>query len=263
MPGQVTMVSLYGEKDEQVSAAIRRWQQAVAHTVGDAFTPYHLSQTHATIIGLERHQAPAYNANFAKYRGRNVAMDFAGFLDYLRRCGRIPFEVQLGGFVDRDYPFTSRGTTPYRRSFSVQGDTVVVMGWPVCGKPLPASGPLTPADRIHEARIYPPTLDLIRREAQDFGVLHAYHRQLEDVDNDFFFRIGLIDPTLTTPEVTSALEDEVRRLLSHQDPLVLRIGLENSYVAVYEDNTLPEASTRVWSISDPGVTGDFVFGLFT
>jgi hypothetical protein len=73
---------------------------------------------HATITGLEALVGPpAYNANFAKYRGRDVVMDFDGFFAYLRVCGQIPFEVQIGGFANRDYPFASRKRVPYERSF--------------------------------------------------------------------------------------------------------------------------------------------------
>jgi hypothetical protein len=262
MPTQVTLVSLYGDKNKDFAAAITQWQQVVTQAVGSAFTPYDVRQIHATITGLERHQAPVYNSNFAKYRGREVSMDFAGLLAYLRSCGHFPFEVQIGGFANRDYPFTSRKTVPYERSFSVQGDKVVVMGWPVRGEPF-SDTPATLAAQIHEARIYPPTLDLIRHAAQRFGILHGYHRSVTDVDNDLFFRIGLIDPKATTPVATSALESQVRHLYSTLRPLVIEIRLEDIYIAAYEDDKLPAPSTRIWSLADPQVTGSFVAGLFT
>lgn len=262
MPTQITLVSLYGDKNKDFAAAITQFQQLVAQAVGSAFTPYDIRQIHATIIGLERHRAPAYNANFSKYRGRDVEMDFAGFLAYMRGCGHIPFEVQLGGFANRDYPFTSRKTTPYERSFSVQGDKVVVMGWAVREEPFSVP-PTTPAAGIQEARIYPPTLDLIRHAAQGFGILHGFHRTVTDVDNDLYFRIGLIDPKATTPAATSALEVQARQLFSTQRPLVVEIRLEDIYIAAYEDDRLPVSSTRIWSLADPKVTGSFVAGLFT
>lgn len=262
MPNQVTLISLYGDKHQEFAAAITQWQQVVAQAFGSAFTPYDVRQIHATIIGLEQQRAPLYNANFAKHRGREIAMDLTGFLTYLRGCGHIPFAVQLGGFANRDYPFTSRETIPYERSFSVQGDKVVVMGWPVRGEPCPAS-PATPAAGVPAAEIYPPTLDLIRRAAQDFGILHGYHRTVTDMDNDLFFRIGLLDPKATTPTATIALEAQVRQLLSTQRPLVIEIRLEEICIATYEDDRLPVASTRIWPLADPKVNGSFVAGLFT
>jgi hypothetical protein len=161
--------------------------------------------------------------------------------------------VQLGGFENRDFPFTSRQTTPYERSFSIQKDKVVVMGWPIRGitvRPRLA----TPQAFIHEARLYPNSLDDLRRAAQSFGVLHSWHGSATDVDNDLFFRIGLIsNPSPLSPPVKSRLETEVRHFLSSQPPLILEIGLKDVFVAAYVDNTLPRSTTRSVSLADPNL----------
>jgi hypothetical protein len=236
---QVALVSLYGEKKSALATLIAQCQQLVTNAVGAAFSPYDLRQIHATIVGLEALVGPpAYNANFAKYRGREVVMDFDGFFAYLRACGQIPFEVQIGGFANREYPFTSRETIPYERSFSVQDDKVVVIGWPIRGEPslLPRS---TAAAIAQEARIYPATLDAIRHAAQQFGILHRWHRTLTDVDNDLFFRIGMIDSKSLTPAATRMLESQARDYLSSQPPLVIEIPLDDISIAAYEDDRLP------------------------
>lgn len=260
MTTQLTLVSLYGDKHRDFAALIAECQQLAVQVLGSAFSPYDMRQIHATIIGLQRRRASACNANFLKHRGKDVAMDLPGFLATLRACEQIPFEVQLGGFAQRDYPFTSRKAIPYERSFSVQGDKLVVMGWPVCGEPRPAL-PATPAATSRDTRIYPRTLDLIRRTAQRYGILHAYHRLEADVDNDLFFRIGLVDPEAMTAPATLALEHRARQLLSTRPPLVIRIRIEDIYIAAYEDERLPCSSTRTWSLADPGVTGGFVADL--
>jgi hypothetical protein len=260
---QVTLVSLYGEKKSALATLIAQCQELVTNAVGAAFTPYDIRQIHATITGLEALVGPpAYNANFAKYRGRDVVMDFDGFFAYLRVCDQIPFEVQIGGFANRDYPFTSRKTVPYERSFSVQGDKVVVMGWPIRGEPslLP---PSTAAAIAQEARIYPATLDAMRHAAQRFGILHGWHKTPIDVDNDLFFRIGMIDSKSLTPAATSMLESQGRDYLTTQPPLVIEIPLDDISVAAYEDDQLPLASTRASALTDSKVTGDFVVGLYT
>lgn len=262
MPIQLTLIALYGNKDTYLAAAITQWQQLAALALGSAFMPYELHQIHATIIGLERHHAPAYNANFAKYRAREITMDFTGVLAYLRECGHFPFTVQLGGFANRNYPFTSREKMPYERSFSVQGDKVVGMGWPVRHGPV-AVPPLTPAAAIPEPQNFPPTLEIVRQAMQAFGVLHSYHREVTDVDNDFFFRIGIIDQQATTPAATRALEVQARQLLSAQRPLAIEIRLEDIYLAAYEDKKLPLATTRIWSLADLKVTGQFMVELLT
>ena len=50
---------------------------------------------------------------------------------FILESGHLPFDAQFGGFEDRDYPFRSRGARPFDRSFSIQGRTAVVIGWPV------------------------------------------------------------------------------------------------------------------------------------
>jgi hypothetical protein len=252
---QITVVALYGDKSSDFAALITRCQELSRGVLGVGFRPYNPSQIHATIFGLERKIGSAfYNANFSRYQGRDLVMNLEGILNYLRRCGHFPLAVQVGGYGKRDYPFVSRQARPYERSFSIQGDKVVVMGWPIRGKPF-QKPPATPSACVQEARRYPLTLDVVRHAAQVYGVLHAYHRALTDVDNDLFFRIGLlVDQTSLTERVRDTLETEARQFLSTQPPLILDIRLEQVSVALYEEDTLPRSSTRVWSLADPDLT---------
>jgi hypothetical protein len=252
---QITVVALYGEKSSDFAALIARCQGLVRSVPGLGFQPYDPSQIHATIFGLERKIPSAlYNANFSRYRGRDLVMNLEGILAYLRRCSHFPLQVQVGGFEKRHYPFVSRQACPYERSFSIQGDKLVMMGWPIRGEPFPRP-PGTPSALVEEAKLYPLTLDVIRHATQAYGVLHAYHRDLTDVDNDLFFRIGLlIDQPSLSDQVRATLEAEARQFLSIQPPLVLDIHLEQVSVALYEEDTLPSSSTRVWSLADPALT---------
>jgi hypothetical protein len=259
---QVTLVALYGEKNPELAALIAQCQKLAADQLGDAFTPYDARQIHATIVGLERRIGSAtHNANYSKHRGRDAAMDFGGFLHYLRGCGHFPFQVQAGGFGRREYPFRSRKAAPYERSFSVQGDKAVVMGWPVRGEPL-TTPPSTPEGCAQEGRIYPLTLDSLRRGAQGFGILHAYHQTPTDVDNDLFFRIGLVSPAAMGHGAAGSLVREVRQILSDGPPLVVEMTLDDVYIAAYEDDKLPIDSTQVWSVADRNTSAELVSGLF-
>jgi len=254
---QTTLISLYGEKGSDFATLIERCQESMRTVPGIVFTPYDSAQIHGTIVGLEgKSGSRLCNANFTRYRGRDVLMDLDGLLNYLRTCGHIPLEIQIGGYGKREYPFASRSAIPYERSFSIQGDKVVMMGWPVRGNPFQLP-PATPCGWVQEASLYPRTLDVIRHAAQSFGVLHAYHRRLNDVDNDLFFRIGVVDPKSPTERMLSVL-DEVRQFLSEQPPVVLEIGLDELFVAAYEDDTLPSSSTQVWSLTDPRLSQDFI-----
>jgi len=150
---QITVVALYGEKSSDFAALITRCQELARGVLGAGFQPYDPSQIHATIFGLERKSGPAfYNANFFRYQGRDFVMNLEGILDYLRRCGHFPLEIQIGGYGKRDYPFVSRQARPYERSFSIQGNKVVMMGWPIRGKPF-QQPPAPPSSRVQETRL--------------------------------------------------------------------------------------------------------------
>jgi hypothetical protein len=64
----------------------------------------------------------------------------------------------------------------------------------------------------------------------------------------------LVDQTSLTVGVRDTLEAEVRQFLSIQPPLIVDIHPEQVSVALYEEDTLPLFSTRVWSLADPDLT---------
>jgi hypothetical protein len=238
----LTLVALYGDKSPALSSFIASRQDMVSSAFGCAFRPYDVRQVHATIVGLEHSEGSFQeNANFRRLRGQRMAMDVSGFLEFLRVSRELPFEVQIGGFAEQDRPFLSRGELPFARSFSIQADRVVVMGWP-CEKDFQGM----PGDNSDTL-----LLDGIRRRAQEFGILHAYHRSERDLDNDFFFRIGLVDRSALTDAAVTDLERRMRRRLCRLGPLRVKVGLEDLQVAAYWDERLPLSSTHVWSLTDP------------
>lgn len=239
---QRTLIALYGNKTRGLSDLVESCQRMTAEALGDAFCPYDLRQVHATIVGLEHQEgAPWENAGFRRLRGQQVAMNIPGFLETLRASADLPFEVQIGGFGESDRPFLSRNALPFERSFCIQGDKVVVMGWP--WREVSSTG----------GGGYPQTLDAIRRGAREFGVLHAYHRSEADRDNDLFFRIGLIDRSAVPEDAVRDLELRVRRHMSRQPAPILQIGLDDLAVAAYRDDRLPLGSTEVWPLADPSL----------
>ena len=243
---QVTLISLYGNKPENLETRIRECQDFLTKRIGVAFRPYDIRQVHATIIGLERCIGSAMqNLNFWKKKSDISKMDLAGLLNYFREAFAKGIEVQIGGFKNRDYGFISRHSIPYIRSFSIQGDKVVVMGWPVC-----------------EAE-YPDTLDEIRRVCQDYNVLHSYHDPVKTdrVDRDLYFRIGLVDPEAFSFAVGSKIESELREKLA-ENTTKITIRSEDLYIAAYTDDTLPLDSSDCWSLANERVTGEFVENLY-
>lgn len=247
---QVTLVALYGRKSAVLERYLRAFQDLVADRLGSRFRRYDIEQIHATIVGLERIEttnSSCANRNLNRYSGQASEMDFDGLLGFLR-TGIRPMRVQLGGFANADYSFTSRDQRPYTRSFSIQGSNVVAMGWPI-----------ESADSVtltSSRDIYPMVLDGLRRDVNEFNVLHSYHRDSGDIDNDFYLRIGLIDePEALGHEVKRDLSHRLREWLSRREPVVIDVGPADMAIACYESEELPVSTTRAYSLEDKSLTG--------
>lgn len=258
---QATIVALYGEKPEPLRSLLASLQADVADALGRRFKPYRLDQIHATIVGLERDERQAtrlVNRNLATLQGREAAMDFAGLLAFVRTSSLIPFAVQIGGFAERDYPFTSRGARPFDRSVSLQGSSAVVMGWPVSAMPAAGQPQAQIAGEMAGCR-YPPSLAQLRRGAERFGIVHAYHTNAAGLDNDFYFRLGMIAAPETIEDgLAESVAQRLRRRLAVQPPVWASIGLSQLSVAFYAAPELPCATTQVFPLDDPAVTGAFI-----
>jgi hypothetical protein len=65
-----------------------------------------------------------------------------------------------------------------------------VIGWP-CRAEIWGSHPLArTASLSTETKVYPRVLEDLRRSAQRFNVLHRWHREPSDADNDLYLRLG-------------------------------------------------------------------------
>ena len=260
---QVGLVMFYGLKLPHFSMLIAECQERVRQILGDDFQPYRLEQVHATLISLEGVQgSPEMNLNFERYRGQHRRMNFHGLLDFIRTGGSFPFQVQIGGFRDLDYPFFSRGHRPYQRSFSIIGDKVVVMGWPIHRVALGLD--CTKMLRLdREEYTYPSILEEIRRSLQKFNVLHTYHHVDTDVDNDFYFRIGLLPHLPLDDPRREQVEQDMRQFLSARKPIILDVTLSNVFVVSFEDNKVPPGSSQIWPISNTQITSTFISRLYS
>lgn len=261
---QATVVMFYGSKPSHLTTLITECQQQVTHILGNCFHPYDIGQVHATLLSLE--QVPgSYGCNryFHIYRNQMRPMDISGLLNFLRTKIHFPVQVQIGGFQQKEYPFTSQGQRPYERSFSIVGTEAAIpllVGWPVREK---FQGRETSLADVRPARkCYPITLDQIRRSAQVFHVLHRYHRTPTDTDNDFYFRIGLLRPPLPSYELCKKVENTLREYLRTAQPVIVDITSADFSIASYQDETLPLASTQAWRICDTKVNPDFVLRLY-
>jgi len=227
---QLSLVAFHGNKPSALRDLLADCRETVSTLLGDRFAPYEVEQTHATLIGLESlEDDPGHNRNLARNQGVRVRMKIPGFLEHVREVFRGPMTIRFGGFAQSSWPFSSRGQTPYDRGFSIQGDRVVLMGWPT----TPGAG----ADE------WPQTLADLRRAASAFGIGHAYHVTEHDRDNDFYLRLGLVVDPLDDAS-RREVETRLRTRLAEGGPHRVELTAGGVTVVDYEDETLPLGSTR-------------------
>lgn len=240
----ITLVSHYGEKPPALAEQIADLQRALAQELGDAFVPYDVRQVHATVIGLEgtRIGKRIRNDNFLRMRNDTRVIDFDPMLAWLRDPTFPKFAAQVGGFRSGvNYPFTSQGRHPSLRSFSIQGERAVAMGWP----------------RAEDG--FPPVLGELRLGFERFGILHKWHQREGVLDNDLFFVLGHC--RAADPEANRRVEESVRERMAERAQLV-PVGLDSLSFVAYSDPTLPLAGSRAFRVNDDRVTADFLEQLY-
>lgn len=244
------LIAIYGEKPIELAHLIMDCQSRISKIIGAAFHPYNLHQVHATITSIGQAQPATAIVN------RQGMMDIEGLVNFLYRSGILPFQVQIGGFQKRQYPFLSRGIQPYNRAFSLRDGKALIIGWPVRGTPSTSENP-TAMDLLQESKNYPTTLDKIRQSAKGFGCLHRYYNNINDFDNDFYFRIGLFDSMSLSEEKQEAVENDVRQFLS-DSPVTIEINKSDLYFAFSDKETMPRDTTITFSLTDPNVSASVI-----
>ena len=177
----ISALAWYGPKTGPLRDLLVQVQRLIAAQAGAAFRPYTLEQVHATLIALDGVVEPGsgvvVNEAFGLNLGVRAEMDLPRAMAAVQQRFRVPLAVRFGGFgPGTPVPFLSRGEHLSQRSFSVQGNAFVLMGWPTVS--LSGAGP------------GPAPVDELRREVNKAGVLHRYHFGYQDVDNDLHLVVG-------------------------------------------------------------------------
>ena len=220
---QRSLVAYFGGGAEALHPLLEICRNRIAALIGRRYRPLQTARLHCTLVGLEQlTDEPSINANFFRLRGERRAMDLRGYLSTWKTGGDTPRTIRFGGYAPNQAPFLSRGRTPYERSFSIQGNRVVLIGWP---------------EPDVEA------LGRLRRDAEPFGILHAYHRLHDDLDIDGYLRIGTIEGVALSPEESERIETSVRHDLARSRPIHLPWGAEGLRVVSYLDESLPLETT--------------------
>lgn len=140
-------------------------------------------------------------------------------------------------------------------------DKVVVMGWPVHQEPS-KPGRAGAFGLSRRENIYPNTLEGIRRSLQAFNDFHTYHQRDTDIDNDYYFRIGLVPYLSSVDPRRDQVEQDMRQFLSNRQPIILDVTLADLYVVSYEDNKMLPSSIQTWPINSTQVTPDFISHIY-
>ena len=154
-------------------------------------------------------------------------------LQYLQQSPYLPLEITFGGYQPEvDYGFLSRGEHPRDRSLAMQitseGKGIpVIMGWSLGNK-------ITMA------------LDNLRRELQQFGLLHKYHGTATDIDNDFYLRLGTIEKV--SVEDLLRIKTQILDYLQSITSIKVTLNQEDLTFVKYQDMALPIASTQSYSV---------------
>jgi hypothetical protein len=233
-----TLVSYYGGKPPELEGLIRSCQEELSRWLGPGFQPYRMEQVHATLIGLEGSEIDYMVQNQKTSDSERLHEALTKLLDFLHSPEFPSFKVQIGGFrQEHGYSFTSRRQHPYLRTFAVQGEMAVAMGWPVAE---------------HEGhRIYPGSLaDLRWTFTRRLGFRHKWHRHPEERDNDFYFVLGRIDRGRVTDEQVNKAEDAVRKRLAEHGLLRLPVDASVLHIVGYLDPQLPLESSQAVPVLD-------------
>ena len=217
----ISAVAFYGPKTGRLRELLTEVQALIAEHVGGDFRPYTLEQVHATLIALNgvRAGGTIVNEYLLEHAGERREMDLPRVMDILARRFATPLRVRIGGFrPGQAVPFTSRGLHLAERSFSVQGEAFVLVGWP--------ADSLTGAGR---------PVDELRREMNAAGLLHRYHAHPGDVDNDLHMVVGhhAGAPAAALDRAAGAVRD----MLAGR-PADLAIGLPDVRIVAADSHTM-------------------------
>jgi hypothetical protein len=235
---RVSLVAYYGKKPLALQQLILELQQLLQETFATNFIPYELEQVHATIIGCEgiKTEKGIINQWFYTLRNEVKYINYPGLFDYFFKENILPLDIYFGGYNPNiNYQFLSRTQHPSDRSFQLQKSAEntlvpVLMGW------------------SRENKVITPKIEQIRRDLQQFNCLHKYHQFSQDIDNDFYLRLGTIAGNFTPDFIN--IQQKINYYLQKATQSKISLDRANLAFVKYQDLTLPITTTEVYSLFD-------------
>ncbi|MEM8674815.1 MAG: hypothetical protein AAGF83_13220 [Cyanobacteria bacterium P01_G01_bin.67] len=235
----LSLVAFYGHKPQPLINLIQKLQESIANhsLIQHQFIPYQLEQVHGTIIGCEgiTIESGIVSYWFRSRRQEDRYINFSGLIDYLQHQINFPLRIRFGGYQrHQEYNFRSREQHLYLRSFQLQDSAEqtipVLIGW------------------SWRKELISLEIDNLRRNLQQFNLLHKYHYTPDAVDNDFYLRLGTINSRLTSTEI-AVIATDIRNLLKTQ-PFYIPINLKDLAFTQYQDLLLTPATTKVIPVAE-------------
>jgi len=250
LPG-ISLVAYYRNKPDNLNLLISEVQQQLQSIYGKDFIPSDLAQIHGTIIGCEGLSTPEGIVNKWFYQHRNELKyaDLSGFLEYFANTLLLPLTIQFGGYQkDDNYQFLSRGKHPGDRSFQLQKSSnnqliPIIIGWPITKQKITTD------------------LNQIRYDCQQYNFLHKYHQFSQNIDNDFYLRLGTITSQLSIAENLLA-ETSIINYLQKRLPILIELSYQDLSLVKYNDLLLFLNSTEYYNLKRINISADFINYLY-
>lgn len=245
MEMQLTIVSHYGKKSVELINLISILQNKLSDCLRFAFKPYEMEQVHGTIIGLEGviTGKGILNKWFKEHRNEDRYIEPERLLGFIKSDAIKEIKLKVGGYhFHKDYGFKSREQHPFLRSFSIQGEIAVAMGWPI------------------ENDKYIKSLYQLRKNFEQIGFLHKWHKE-EYEDNDFFFILGRINRKYVNPVDLERTASQLRLILAEIHECIT-IAKDTMSIVAYIDPQLPITTSRAFSFDDKSLTSKLINQLY-
>ena len=222
---QLTLVAFFGKKEEnELWEKIGEIQSKIKNVLQNNYEPYDDDKIHGTIVGLEGAilEGRLIGKNYIEIENKEVSLEIDKIINFINGTDLVPMEIKIGGFKDINDKFTSRGEIPFNRSFSIQKNVIVVMGWPF------SNGN------------YSPVLNTLRRRLSQFGALHKYYNKPNSYDNDFFFVLGNLKSSINAAQKNELLS--IRDDMAKWKNITADITNSNIRIIKYKDTKFKECN---------------------
>lgn len=224
-----SLVSYYGKKNEQFAAYLNSIQEIIVQEIGNAFLPYSLEQIHGTIIGLEMEKSGhQFKSKWCEKNQKHSEPVNLKKLDEILASDAPVKNIKFGGFKKEvEYGFTSWNRHPYDRAFSIQGNTMVINGWPV--------------EKITGSWQVKPILYQWRKTLESCHLCHKWHNG-QNQDNDLFMVVGRFDPARDNQMSFQNFPHRIHQFLADHE-LILPMQSDDITLVQYKNPDLLPSST--------------------